>query len=210
MKILAFVDLHSKPRSPEYVDFFTSLKYIKRLTALAKKEKPDVIICAGDASLFENHLEELMKKISKMGKKILMIPGNHETSSVMRKICSFHDSLVFINKKAVKIGDYVFVGFSGEGFLRTDTEMKKFIKKIKPKIKGKNVVLVTHAPPYKTKLDKIGRDYCGNNTIAKFIQSNKNIVLAICGHIHENAGKKDKINKTIIVNPGPLGAMIEI
>lgn len=210
MKILAFVDLHSKPRSPEYVDFYTSTKYIKKLKERAKKEKPDLIICAGDVSLFENHLEEMMKRISKMGKKILVIPGNHETNSIMRKICSFHDSLTFLNKKAIKIGDYVFVGFTGEGFLRRDQELERFIKKIKPKIKGKNVVLVTHAPPYKTKLDKIGREHCGNKTISNFIQANKNIVLEICGHIHENAGKKDKLNKAILVNPGPLGALIEI
>jgi hypothetical protein len=210
MKILAFVDLHSKHGSPEYVDFYTSLKYIKKLKALAKKEKPDLILFAGDASLFENHLEELMAEISKIGKKILVIPGNHETAAVMKKICSFHDSLIFIHKKAVKMGDYIFVGFSGEGFLRTDKEMEKFIKRIRPKIKGKKVVLVTHAPPYKTKLDKIGREYCGNNTITKFIKSNKNIILAVCGHIHENAGKKDKINNATIINPGPKGEIIKI
>ena len=210
MKILAFVDLHSKPRSPEYVNFYTSLKYVKALKEKVKKYKPDVVVCAGDVSLFENHIEEIMKRISKIHKKILIIPGNHETSAVMRKICSFYDSLIFINKKAVKTGDYVFVGFSGEGFLRRDQELERFIKKIKPKIKGKKIVLVTHAPPYKTKLDKIGKEHCGNRTISNFIKANKNIVLEICGHIHENAGKKDKINKTILVNPGPLGVMIEI
>ncbi|MBW2973109.1 metallophosphoesterase family protein [Candidatus Woesearchaeota archaeon] len=210
MKILAFVDLHSRPRSPEYVDFYQSLKYIKRLKEKAKKTKPDVIVCAGDVSLFENHLEELMKRISKIGKKVLIIPGNHETDSVMRKICSFHDSLIFLNKKAIKIGDYVFVGFTGESFLRQDKEMEKFIKKIKPKIKGKKVVLVTHAPPYKTKLDRIGKEYCGNKTITKFIKSNPNIVLEICGHLHENAGKKDKLNNALLINPGPLGKIIKI
>ncbi|MBW3004898.1 metallophosphoesterase [Candidatus Woesearchaeota archaeon] len=210
MKILAFVDLHSKHGSPEYVDFYGSIKYIKKLKALAKKEKPDVILFAGDASLFENHLEELMAKISEIGKKIFVIHGNHETAAVMKKICSFHDNLIFIHKKTVKLDDYVFVGFSGEGFLRTDKEMEKFLKKIKPKIKGKKTVLMTHAPPYKTKLDKIGREHCGNNTITKFIQSNKNILLAICGHIHETAGKKDKVNNATIINPGPLGVIIEI
>jgi len=210
MKILAFVDLHSKHGSPEYVDYHKSLKYIKKLKEKAKKHKPDVIICAGDISLFENHIDELLKRISKIGKKILVIPGNHETGSVLRKICSHHESLIYIEKKAIKIGDCMFVGFSGEGFLRRDTEMEKFIKKIKPKIKGKKTVLVTHAPPYKTKLDKIGREHCGNRTITNFIKANKNIVLEICGHIHENAGKEDKINKAKLINPGPKGKIIKI
>ncbi|MBW3014700.1 metallophosphoesterase family protein [Candidatus Woesearchaeota archaeon] len=210
MKILAFVDLHSRHGSPEYVDFYQSMKYIKNLKEQVKKHKPDVIVCAGDVSLFENHIDELLKRISSIGKKILVIPGNHETGSVIRKICSHHESLTYIDKKAVKMGDYVFLGFSGEGFLRRDTEMERFIKTIKPKIKGKKVVLVTHAPPYNTKLDKIGREHCGNRTISNFIKANKNIVLEICGHIHENAGKKDKLNNAILINPGPKGKIIEI
>ncbi|MBS3097214.1 hypothetical protein J4209_00295 [Candidatus Woesearchaeota archaeon] len=32
--------------------------------------------------------------------------------------------------------------------------------------------------------------------------------LAISGHLHENAGKEDKIGKTKIVNPGPFGKII--
>ena len=210
MKILAFSDLHSKPRSPDYVDFYAILKYIKKLKEKAKKAKPDVIVCAGDVSLFEHDLEEIMQRISKLGKKILIIPGNHETPSLMRKICSFYDNITFINKRAVKVGDYTFVGFTGEGFLRQDSAMEQFIKKIKPKIKGKKVILVTHAPPYKTKLDRIGGAYCGNKTITKFIRSNPNIVLGICGHLHENAGKEDKLNKTLLINPGPLGKVIRI
>jgi len=210
MKILAFSDLHARPRSPDYVDFYAILKYIKKLKAKSKKSKPDVIICAGDMSLFEHDLEEIMQKISKLGKKILMIPGNHETPSFVRKLCSFYDNIVYINKRAVKIGDYTFVGFTGEGFLRQDPEMAKFLKKIKPKLKGKKVVLVTHAPPYRTKLDKIGREYCGNKTISTFIKKNKNIVLEICGHLHENAGKEDKMNNAKLVNPGPVGKIIKL
>lgn len=210
MKILAFSDLHSKPRSPEYVDFFSILKYIKKLKAKAKKSKPDVIVCAGDVSLFENDIEEILQKISKIGKKILIIPGNHETPSLMKKICSFYDNITYINKKAVTIGDCTFVGFTGEGFLRQDPEMEKFIKKITPKIQGKKVVLVTHAPPYRTKLDKIGREYCGNKTISNFIKKNKNIILEICGHLHENAGKKDQLNNALLINPGPHGRIIKI
>lgn len=210
MKILAFVDLHSKQGSPEYVDFYHSMQYIKKLEEKAKKHKPDVIVCAGDISLFENHIEELMKRISRIGKKILIIPGNHETGLLIKKICSFYDNMHDINKKIQQVDDYAFIGFTGEGFLRRDKELENFIKKIQPKIKGKKIILVTHAPPYETKLDRIGRQHCGNKTVSNFIKANKNIVLEICGHIHENAGKEDKLNKAILINPGPKGKIIEI
>ena len=34
--------------------------------------------------------------------------------------------------------------------------------------------------------------------------------MLLCGHLHENFNKKDKLNKTILINPGPNGEMITI
>lgn len=198
MKILAFVDVHA------------SMTALKKLEEKAKKQKPDVIICAGDISIFENHLDVLMNKISRLGKKVLMIPGNHETPVVLKKMCSFYENMTYLNKKIVKINDIYFIGFSGEGFSRTDLELEQFAKKIKSEIKGKKLVFVTHAPPYKTKLDVIGKEHCGNKTVTNFIKSNPNILLHICGHFHETSGDEDKIGRTRTINPGPWGKIIEI
>ena len=52
----------------------------------------------------------------------------------------------------------------------------------------------THAPTY-TKVDKIGKNPVGNKSIRNFISEAKPD-LVVCGHLHENAGKKDKIGKT--------------
>ena len=45
--------------------------------------------------------------------------------------------------------------------------------------------------------------------IKRFIEKNKPI-LAICGHLHENEGKSEKISKTLIINPGIKGKIIKI
>jgi Icc-related predicted phosphoesterase len=198
MKILAFVDTHA------------SLTALKKLEEKAKKHKPDVVICAGDISIFEDHIEILMKKVSKLGKKILILHGNHETEAVLKKICSMHDNMTFIHKKMVKIGDTYFLGFAGEGFSRRDLELEKFEKRMKDKIKGKKIVFITHAPPYNTKLDIIVNEHCGNKTITNFVKAHKNIILHICGHFHETSGDEDKIGKTRTINPGPWGRIIEI
>ncbi len=34
--------------------------------------------------------------------------------------------------------------------------------------------------------------------------------IALCGHIHENNGTEDLIGKTHVINPGPLGRLIEL
>jgi Icc-related predicted phosphoesterase len=71
-------------------------------------------------------------------------------------------------------------------------------------------ILVTHAPPHKTKLDEMREGYhVGNKSIREFIEKAKPSV-AVSGHIHETFEKVDKIGETVIVNPGPGGAIIDI
>jgi len=85
----------------------------------------------------------------------------------------------------------------------------KFSVKTIKKNKGKKIILVTHAPPYRTNLDNIEGDSCGNKAIRNFIDKVKPD-LVISGHLHENAGKGDKIKNTRLINPGPFGKIIVI
>ena len=34
--------------------------------------------------------------------------------------------------------------------------------------------------------------------------------LVISGHLHETAGKEDKIGKTRLINPGPFGKILDV
>jgi len=71
------------------------------------------------------------------------------------------------------------------------------------------MVFVFHQPPYNTKLDKVYESKSGNKDYADFIKKHTPD-LVICGHIHENFKKRDKIKRTIIINPGPDGENVEI
>lgn len=198
MKILAFVDLHG------------NLTNLKKLEAAAKRENPDVVICAGDFTLFENHIEQILNRISCLGKRILIIHGNHETEAVLRKLCSYYENIHYLHKRMFLIDDYLFVGFGGGGFEAVDSGLEKYSDSIKDRIKDKKVILVTHAPPYKTKLDLLGREHCGNKSITNFIRQNKNIVLLICGHFHETWKAEDRIGNAFVINPGPSGKVIRL
>ena len=68
---------------------------------------------------------------------------------------------------------------------------------------------MTHQPPYKTKLDKLQSGYAGNSSLRKLIEKTQP-KLNICGHLHENENKQDKIKSTLIINPGNKGIVIEI
>jgi len=200
MKILAFTDLH-----------LSSIAY-KKIKLKIKKQNPDLIICAGDVSIFEQGLDFMLKKLNKLKKKILIIHGNHESDKILKKLCQKYENLIFIHKKYHKLDGYIFLGYGGGGFSLVEPEFyntgEKFQKLIN-KNRDKKIILITHAPPYKTKLDLIVGSHCGNKTLKHFIVKNK-VDLYICGHLHENFGKIDNVKGTEIINPGPYGKIIRI
>ena len=200
MKLLAFVDIHG------------SLKALEKIKVKAKGA--DIIVCAGDISIFENNLDTLLSELNKLNKPVLIIPGNHEDDNDLKELTERFSNITDIHKKSFIKENYLFIGYGGSGFSMVDKEFiktgKKFEKTVKKSSKdNKKIILVTHAPPYKTKIDKIMGEYCGNKSIKNFILKVKPD-LVISGHLHENAGKEDKIKKTKIINPGPFGKIINI
>ena len=197
MRILAFTDMHES---------LTALNRMKK-----QSKKADVIVCCGDISIFEGGLEFMMEELSAIKKEIIVVHGNHEDKNNMKKLCKAKN-VHFIHKNKKKIGDVLFIGYGGGGFNFEDPEFEKMTKKFEKWIKdsgAKKIVLVTHAPPYRTKLDNLYGESVGNISFRKFLVKGK-VDLMLCGHLHENFNKKDKLKKTIIVNPGPSAKIITI
>jgi len=194
MKILAFVDMHGD---------------LSALIELKKKaKKADIIVCAGDLTIFENDIDYFLLELNSIGKPVLMIHGNHESLADLKNLCEPLENLTFIHKKLHKFQDFIFVGYGGGGFSITDPAFENFFNKNKSQL-NENVVLVTHAPPYGTKLDKLDSEYYGNKSIMKFIKRFQPRV-AVGGHFHENSGAVQEIGKTLAINPGPDGMIIEV
>ena len=200
MKLLAFTDLH-----------LSSIAF-KKIKSKVKRQKPDLLISAGDLTIFENGLDFILNKLNKLNVKTLLIHGNHETAGVMKRLCKKRKNLVFVHKKHLKCNNCIFLGYGGSGFALSEPGFyftgKKF-RKIIRKSKNRKIIFITHAPPYGTKLDLIVGNHCGNRTFRNFVSKNK-IDLYICGHLHENFNKKDHIKGTRIINPGPYGKVIRI
>ena len=84
-------------------------------------------------------------------------------------------------------------------------------KAIKTVGKESKVVLLTHAPPYVTKMDVVpGFGHVGNKDYRTFIEKHKNVVLAFCGHIHEAEGTEELIGSTRVINVSKSGRVIEL
>jgi len=195
MKILAFVDVHE------------DMKALNKIIDKSKDVK--LLVCAGDLTVFEQNMDLMLSMLNNTGKPVLMIPGNHETSTNLRKACSLFKNIIYLHKRSYEVANYLFLGHGGGGFSTHNPQFEKIAKVFSKKItKEKITILVSHEPPYGTKLDFIN-GHCGSKSLRKFIDKNP-LKLVICGHLHENKNKIDKINGALIINPGPYGKIIKI
>jgi len=201
MRILAFTDIHG------------SLPALKRIEQKVKANKPDLLVCAGDISIFEHGIVKIFRQLNKISKQVIIVHGNHESIGTFIKFSKIFKNIVFIHKRGLTIDNVLFLGYGGGGFSVMDKDFEKIaqerFKKIIKSSQDKKIILVTHAPPYKTMLDKLVGGHCGNKSIRNFIEKSK-IDLVICGHLHENFGKEDKIKNTKVINPGPFGKVIKL
>jgi uncharacterized protein len=198
MMILAFTDTHGDERA---------LRKIR-----VKSKKADLILCCGDLTVFENHLKRILKEVNNLGKPVLLIHGNHEDEHGLKKACEGHKKIIFLHKQFHETDKYIFAGFGGGGFSLRDREFEIFQHKIserKERNKDKKLIMMFHGPPYKNRTDLIMGEHAGNKSYSDFIKKEKPD-LVLCGHLHENNGKHDRIGRTLVMNPGPEGRLIKI
>tara|TARA_Y100000310_G_C20415353_1_gene684041 strand:- start:48 stop:632 length:585 start_codon:yes stop_codon:yes gene_type:complete len=194
MRILLFTDVHADQESLEKI--------------LEKSKKCDVMLCCGDISVFGSGLKKTMQTLSKSGKKMFITYGNHEMLTELKELCDGKMN-VFLHKEFVKFGDVTFIAYGGGGFSESDERLDSWIKSLNGKISGKSV-LFTHAPPYGTKLDKLPYlGHRGSQSVKEAI-STLEPDLFVSGHFHETFLKKDKIEETLLINPGPDGVLLDL
>jgi uncharacterized protein len=197
MKILTFADLHGS---------FRTLNELKE-----KAKETEAVVCAGDVSIFQERLDELLEELNSMKQPVIMVPGNHETHEDLKFASENFENIKYIHNDFYLMDkNYLFLGSGGGGFSTRDPEFEKISRDFKSLIKNEHkTILVTHAPPHNTKVDFINGNHAGSKSIREFLDSMK-INLHVCGHLHENARVQDKVKDTIVVNPGYKGIIFDI
>ncbi len=197
MKFLVFTDLHG------------DRAVLKELLKRAAKEDVDFIVCCGDLTVFSSNLKYILKELDAVGKKFYFIPGNHESDDKLKAALEGLSNCVNMDRQAVEIENYIFLGFGGNGFQQEDAEFRKIAREWYSQYNGRKIVLMTHGPVYGTKVDMLNGKHVGNIDYRKFIERIKP-KLALSGHLHETVGVIDKIGDTKVVNPGWEGMVIEL
>ncbi len=200
MKILAAGDIHGDTRLAE------------ALARKAEKNKVDLVVLCGDLTFADSSTSNLIGPFIKKKKKVLFIPGNHETLATADFLAALYD-VTNLHGYSIKVNE---VGFFGCGFaniglsrLRED-EMLKILTKAYQGVKdAKKKVMVTHVHPDGTLMGKLTSFFPGSTGVRKAVTKLKPDIL-LCSHVHEAEGVEEKIGKTKVINVGREGKIIRI
>lgn len=200
MRILAAGDLHGDSRLSE------------KLAEKAKKEKVDLVILCGDLTYSESTTDNLIGPFVKAKKKVLLIPGNHETVATADFLAEVY-GVKNIHGYSVKYKDVGIFGCGGANiglFQLDEDEIFGLLKKGKDKIDYlKKKIMVTHVHPTGTKMERFTDLFPGSSGVRKAIEEFKPDIL-LCSHVHEAEGIEEKVAKTKVVNVGKEGKIIDI
>jgi Icc-related predicted phosphoesterase len=206
-------------------DIHGNTHFIGKFARKAQESNVNLIIIAGDITHFAGaEKAKSIINILKTGKlPVIFVPGNCDLPETAKLIT---DDCFCLHNNFKIFGNYCFIGVGGSNptpfgtlFELREQDISKILEEIANKVQNcKNLILISHFPPFNTKVDDIMGNaaqfahHVGSEAIRKFIEKFKPR-LVICGHIHEGLGT-DKIGETVIVNPGPAReghfAIIEI
>ena len=197
MKLLIFSDIHSNHKA------------LERLAAT----EADYYFAAGDLVNWSRGLERCGEILQSRGDQVYVLPGNHESESQIVHFCQqfgFHN----FHEQTIRIGNYQVagLGYSNPTPFNTpgeysEAELAARLERFAPL---KPLILVCHAPPYGTALDRIREGlHAGSKAVRDFVDHQQPDYL-FCGHIHEAEGAAIEIGKTKAVNVGKRGYLLEL
>lgn len=197
MKVLVFSDIHGDARALEEI----------------VGRPADIYIANGDLSTFGKGLERCGEILAPLGDKVWVLPGNHETHAEIGEFCE-RFGFVDFHRTVRKLGgtSWAGLGYSNITPFKTPGEYTEF--EIGEALAGfdglTRVYLVAHVPPFGTRLDEFAAGkHAGSAILREWVERERPEYL-FCGHIHECAGREDRIGETRCFNVGKRGVMVEI
>lgn len=204
LRILAASDIHGDQT------------IVKKLAERAEKENVDLVVLCGDLTMNEMSTANIIGPFAAKHKKVLLIPGNHETVATADFMAEVYNPYAKnIHGYSVKYKDVGIFGAGGATNVGpqapiSETEMYDLLKKGFDKISDlKKRIMVTHVHPTDSKMEKFSRFVPGSSGVKKALDKFKPDIL-LCGHTHEAQGLEEMIGKTRVINVGPKGKIINL
>ncbi|MBT3464610.1 hypothetical protein HOD20_03190 [archaeon] len=200
MKILAFSDIHGDMRKAE------------KLAQQADKENVDLVVLAGDITYNEQSTDNLIGPFVKRNKKVVLIPGNHETVATADFLAELY-GVTNLHGYSIKSGDVGIFGAGGANiglFKIEENEMFELMKKGHDKVKDmRKKIMISHVHPSGTKMEDLTDIFPGSTGLRRAIDTFHPDIL-ICGHVHEAEGIEEMVGNTRVINVGKEGKILDI
>ena len=197
MKLLIFSDIHN------------NLKALDRLM----DTEADYYFAAGDLVNWAKGLDACGDILKRRADQVYVLPGNHESAAQITAFCGqfgLHD----FHQRTLKIGKYhvAGLGYSSPTPFNTPGEYTEaqLAEKLAPFAALEPLVLICHAPPKDTPLDRVHDGlHAGSQAVREFVDRYQPEYF-FCGHIHEAEGVTIEMGKTKATNVGKRGYLLEL
>lgn len=173
----------------------------------------DYYFAAGDLVSWARGLDKMGEILKRRAGRVYVIPGNHESEA---DIATFYDRHGFVNFHGgtLEVGGMHFAGLGYSSPTPFDTPGEYSEEELAlrlAKFAGrKPMVLICHAPPLNTTLDRIKDGlHGGSRSVREFIEKNQPEYF-FCGHIHEAEGVVEQMGATRAQNVGKRGYLLEL
>ena len=196
-KLLIFSDIHND---------WKTLESILSVEA-------DFYISAGDQVTWGRGLDACGQILKTRGDKVWVLPGNHESAAQIASFCD-QFGLNSLHERQFTAGAWhvAGLGYSSPTPFHTPGEYTEtqLAGRLAPFAALHPLVLVCHAPPYGTALDRVRPGlHAGSTAVRDFIQSCRPAHF-FCGHIHEAQGVSIEIGQTRAHNVGKKAYLLEL
>jgi len=196
-RLLVFSDIHNDARA---------LERLMKIDA-------DYYFAAGDLVNWGRGLDKMGEIMKPRASQVYVLPGNHESEPDIAAFCSrfgfvnFHGGVIEIEGTQVAgLGYSTPTPFDTPGEYGEE-EMAERLSKFNDL---KNLVMICHAPPLDTALDRIHEGlHAGSRAVRDFIDREQPDHF-FCGHIHEAEGVVVEMGRTRAMNVGKKGYLLEV
>jgi Icc-related predicted phosphoesterase len=200
LRILASSDIHGDTRAAE------------ALAQQAEKDNVDLVVLCGDLTYAEQSTEGIVGPFAKRKKKVLLIPGNHETVATADFLAEIYGA-TNLHGYSIMHKDVGLFGCGGANIglhQLSEPEILDLLGKGYEHIKdAKKKIMVTHVHPQGSLSERFSDFFPGSEGVRKAIERFKPDIL-LCGHVHEAEGIEEMIGKTKVFNVGKKGKIIEL
>jgi uncharacterized protein len=196
-RLLVFSDIHNDTRA------------LEKLMGI----DADYYFAAGDLVSWARGLDKMAELMKRRAHRMYVLPGNHESERNIADFCERHGFVNFHGGTLDIDGTHVAgLGYSTPTPFDTPGEYseEEMATRLQKFVTWKPSVLICHAPPLDTDLDRIRTGlHAGSRAVREFIEKYQPQHF-FCGHIHEAEGVVIQMGATRAQNVGKMGYLLEL